>query len=313
MKRPAIGVVISTPGRPSILRTLNSIKMQGLEPGDDIIVVADGHHEPTKDIVEMFGPPFRYVATQRTRDWGHSQVNHGIREVTGDWVIIQDDDDVFLPRAFDEIRLIVEKLEGPRPIIGRVMTPYLGILWTAPGREPLDGHCIVVPNDKKKIGYFGSEYAGDQKWLATNLEAYDTYSWADRIWTLTRPTGKLWPSLWYRDVDRIGWFFHRDEGGVPATEYCTGLRMARHDDIWKGAIHVEGGLTEEEMREVLEFAAWAGQGCDVWMRFYRVPQAWIPVANACGYQMHQITEGWTEFTFEWPPHTFQPPEQKEGV
>jgi glycosyltransferase involved in cell wall biosynthesis len=317
VKTPTIGVVISTPGRQSILRTLNSIRYQGLIPGDDIIIVADGHHQPTQDIVEMYGPPFRYVATTRTRDWGHSQVNYGIQNVGGDWVIIQDDDDIFLPRAFDEIRAITAKLDSPRPLIGRVMTPYLGILWTAPGKEPLDGHCLVVPNDKKRIGYFGLEYAGDQKWLQSNLDAYDVYSWADRVWTLTRPTGKLWPRLWYysHDADgapvRCGWTFHRDEDGVAALDYCLALRMVRDGDVWKGSIHVEGGrddLSGAEAKEVLEFAAWAGQGCDVWMKIPLGP--WMAVANEAGYQMHQVTTEWAEFTFDWPPHKFEPPKRQ---
>jgi len=306
VSRASIGVVIATPGRRSLLRTLNSIEYQGLQPGDDVLVVGDGYHEPTAGLVELMGPPFRYVATEKTRDWGHSQQNYGLQHVGGDWLVLQDDDDVFLPRAFDEIRDIVGKLESPRPVIGRVMTPYLGILWTAPGVEPLDGHCLVVPNDKAKLGYFGSEYEGDQKWLATNLEAYDTYTWADRIWTLTRPTGKLWPSRWYGDENTAGWFFHRDVNGVRSEEYATGLRMARHDDVWKGSIHVEGGVTLDEAKEVMQFAAWAGQGCDVWIKFYRAPRIWIEAAIATGYRPHEDME----YVFEWPPHKFEPPKKE---
>lgn len=314
MKRPSIGVVIATPGRRSILRTINSLLYQGLEPGDDVLVVGDGYHEPTDRLVTSFGAPFRYVATKRTRDWGHSQVNYGLKRVGGDWVIIQDDDDVFLPRAFDEIRTIVAHLDEPKPLIGRVMTPYLGILWREPMSEPLDGHCIVVPNDKEKLGYMGLEYAGDQVWIASNLRAYETYTWADRIWTLTRPTAKLWPRLMRSGPNSAMWLFRRDDGGIWG-EAIINLAMSRgaDDDHWSARMSfAQESVTEAELREVAEFAAWAGQGSDVWLTA-RDRQIEIDALHNTGYQLHRFIprEGAreAEFIFEWPPHSFKPPEE----
>jgi len=306
LSRPSIGVVIATPGRRSLLRTMNSILYQGLEPGDDVLVVGDGYHKPTAELVGIMGWPFRYVATQKTRDWGHSQQNYGLQRVRGDWLLLQDDDDVFLPRAFDEARTIIEKLESPRPIIGRVMTPYLGILWTEPMKEPLDGHCLVVPNDKSKLGYFGLEYAGDQKWLASNLEAYETYTWADRIWTLTRPSGKLWPRRVGSDV----WDFHRDAGGAWDGIPVVTLRMVRDEkDYWRATMVGSPTLSSAELREVAEFAAWAGQGLDVWFALHPTDTELAAVLNDCGYQLHEAREDFMDFTFTWPPHKFVPPEK----
>lgn len=299
---------------------MNSIVYQGLVPGDDVLVVGDGYHKATAELVEMMGKPFRYVATEKTRDWGHSQVNYGLKHVGGDWLLLQDDDDIFLPRAFDEARHIISKLESPRPVIGRVMTPYLGILWTEPGREPLDGHCLLVPNDKEKLGYVGLEYEGDQTWLATNMTAYETYSWADRIWTLTRPTGKLWPRrmgiatyrcfspppLW----ESCAWNFHRDQGGVWSEEYVATLIMDWWDTNgevhWGAQLSRVSDVTDEEFREIIEFAAWAGQGTDVW---FLVDESRAEVMNAAGYQFHQTKGSWMEFVFEWPPHRFEPKEK----
>lgn len=310
--RPTIGVVIATPGRRSILRTMYSILMQGLEPGDDVIIVGDGHHQPTADLVTMMGPPFRYVATTRTRDWGHSQVNYGIEHVKGDYVVIQDDDDIFLPRAFDEMRLIISKLESPRPIIGRVKTPYLGILWTGPRVEPLDGHCLVIPNDKKKLGYFGLEYAGDQKWLATNIDAYEVYSWADRVWTLTRPTWKMWALQRQPNV----WVFYRDEGGAPSAVAEAWLQLKIEDEHVRVFCNVLNpkGLSSEECCELAEFASWAGQGNDTWFEFNE-NQNMIHALNTMGYQFHQeLYPKRLEFTHDWPPHTFYSPEElKEKI
>ena len=102
-----LGIVISTPGRRTLSRTLASILYQkaGVE---DVLVVGDGFDLATRDLVEFYADepfrlPCRYVATAKTRDWGHSQVNYGLQHVRGDYVTNQDDDDIYLPRAIEEV------------------------------------------------------------------------------------------------------------------------------------------------------------------------------------------------------------------
>lgn len=312
MKRPSIGVVIATPGRRTLLRTINSIQFQGLESGDDVLIMGDGYHKPTAELVEAVGPPFRYIATEKTRDWGHSQQNYGLQHIGGDWLVLQDDDDIFLPRAFDEIRAIVEKLDSPRPIIGRVKTPYLGILWTAPRVEPLDGHCLVFPNDKKKMGYFGSEYEGDQKFLATSLENYETYTWADRVWALTRPHWKLWPHLVSNTPEECIWTFQRDNDGTPKPGAPSAYLMLerKENDNWHARMLEGEQLTEDELGEIAEFAAWAGQGSDVWFEVNPKHPVLPTVLHNRGYLLHQSRPDYMDYTFTWPPHKFAPPEKE---
>lgn len=323
MKRPTIGCVIATPGRSSLVRTLNSIQYQGLIPGDDILIVGDGHHEPTKDIVELFGPPFRYVAYKKTRDWGHSQQNYGLGIVGGDWLLLQDDDDIFLPRAFDEAREIIMDADEQAPVIGRTMTPYLGLLWSQPGVEPLDGHCLLVPNVKEKLGHFGSEYAGDQLWLTSNLEKYDTWYWADRVWTLTRPTGKLWPRLLPRKLDdqrdEYVWSFYRDVDGMWDCMPIILLSFQRHQLGWKASvISASLNMTRAEYREVVEFAAWAGQGSNVLFELdclrneSEVNNHILAAAlDDTGYRKLLVEETFTQYCFNWPPHRFDVVEHRE--
>lgn len=304
MSRPTLGIVIATPGRNSIFRTINSIQYQGLEPGDDVLIVGDGFHQPTQDLVRLLGPPFRYVATTKTRDWGHSQVNYGLKHVKGDWLLLQDDDDVFAPRAFDEARQIISKLESPRPVMGRVMTPYLGILWREPNTDPVDGHCLLVPNDKRKLGYVGLDYAGDQKWIITNLKNYPTASWADRIWSLTRPKWTLWPKLYKEHAaDQVWWTFHRDQWDAPQVVL---LKMNRWlDQYWSAKILLQGeNLTLDEVEEVVQFAAWAAQGLDVYVDNEHNSELISKAAARSGFKPHQ--EG---FTKAWPPHSFEPVEE----
>lgn len=313
MSRTTIGCVIATPGRRSLVRTLNSIQYQGLIEGDDVLVVGDGFHEPTKEIVEAFGPPFRYIATEKTRDWGHSQQNYGLQHVRGDWLLLQDDDDIFLPRAFDEARAIVAKLETPRPVIGRVITPFLGILWTAPQKEPLDGHCLLVPNDKAKLGYFGNEYAGDQRWLSSNLEAYDTYTWADRIWTYTRPSMTLWPILgMWRAGEMYTFDFNRGKD-APDANWVVRLFLffAPMHETWRVGWLKSAHATHDELLEVAQFVAWAGQGTDVEVILLRTQRDEIAAFREAGFKTHVEAPEHVELVYEWPPRRFVPPENKK--
>lgn len=327
---PTIGVIIATPGRASLYRTLRSILYQGLIAGDDVLVVGDGFHRPTKDLVEAFGPPFRYIATQPTRDWGHSQTNFGLKRVKGDVVIYQDDDDIFLPRAFEEIRRIYEQMPG-RPMIGRVKTPLWGLLWNQPGTKTLlDGHCMVVPNDKTKLGFMTLDYNGDQAYISTNLEKYDGINWVDRVWTLTRPTWKLFPrraaveqysladitKKWLHDdmvkrmpalADRLPvgpddwlWWFESEEGDLHAA-----VRLYEEDGNAHATIAYIPGTADEVVEELVEFAAWAAQGLNCW--FYTTgeePEGLLKALAAKKFEDHVVLPTRRDFVMEWPPKWF---------
>ena len=331
--KPSIGVVIATPGRRSLLRTLHSIMYQGLEIGDDILIVGDGHHASTAALVAAIGAPFRYIATKRTETWGHDQCNYGLKIVKGDVLILQDDDDVFAPRAFDEIRRMVTRFPNV-PIIGRVKTPNWGILWEKPGAEAtLDGHCIVVPNVKEKLGFFTREYNGDQAWLRTSLEKYEEVYWADRVWTLTRPTWKLWPhrfresmfTRWnayaqhfvdehsHRTVDcpelnaTIGnwWWFYEDNAGPP----IASVEMYQEDERMLASISFITG-TEKYLPEIAEFVAWAGQGLDVWVYVLEDDIEVIEALTSKGYKQHGHIGSRVEYIHDWPPRFFEQPKPK---
>lgn len=319
-----IGVVIATRGRASILRTLQSISYQGLYKGDDILVVGDGLNAPTRDIVEVFGPPFRYIATGQTGDWGHSQVNYGIKKVGGDVVVIQDDDDIFAPRAFEQIRWLYSEHPGV-PMIGRTKTPTLGLLWSEPGTKTLlDGHCLVAPNDKEKLGYFAADYSGDQCYIAKTVQHYAEINWVDRVWTLTRPTWKITPSRSpapsaYADafhdefVYRLpsvegretkglkdwSWVFYTEDRVPPHP--AAALRMFEDGDrLWATMAYCDNSVLED----VVEFAAWAGQGRDVWFGTCADDPELIAVLVKKGFQDHMMGKKNADFVLSWPPKWF---------
>lgn len=307
-----LGIVISTPGRQSLARTLTSILYQR-ESVEDVLIVGDGFNEGIKALTEWYaglGLPCRYVATVKTRDWGHTQVNYGLRHVKGDFVTYQDDDDIYLPRALDEMARLVSDMPVPLPLIGRVKTPQLGLLWQRPNiTSCLDGHCLVMPNVKRKLGWMHSVHHGDQCFLQTSLRNYKEWAWTDRIWTLTRPHWTL--DVWDRQLEAVHldgtpleytYRFRRDGDFV-----TTALLSIAQDPVYDRVIarlkYVRDGLTEDEMVNIVEFAMYAAQGNDCWFRFdSKDDTRLIAALTKCNFKEHTPTE----YTHDWPPDFWAP-------
>lgn len=304
-----LGIVISTPGRRSLYRTLQSIEYQK-ENVEDVLVVGDGYHKPTAEMVELMGPPFRYIATQRTRDWGHTQVNYGLMHVKGTYVTVQDDDDIYAPRAIEEIIKIANAFGSPHPIIGRVKTPALGLLWNKVGEDAtLDGHCIVIPNNKKKMGYMTSEYSGDQTYIRTSLQPYDNITWLDRVLTITRPTWELFSR---RVNTKLNWGysynFYPDDNGIPGEVPVAKIHLSAFDDSYHCSIYAEN-LKPHQYQELVEFAIWASQGEDTTFAFKPLRDEHRPIIEALtdrGFKPYITKTEHTEYYHEWPPNWWAP-------
>lgn len=308
MSRPTLGIIIATPGRRSIARTLWSIAYQS-EGVEDVLVIGDGYHKATDELVKMYAevgwlPQARYVATQKTRDWGHTQLNYGLKNVRGDYVLYTDDDDIFLPRALEEIRDVAERRPG-RPIIGRIKTPELGILWQVPDPSTvLDGHCLVAPNVKEKLGYFDQRYFGDQCYIHTTLKHYqDEWVWHDAVYTLTRPMWTMWPQ--WASRGSMSWCcdLHEDHGGVPGKLAATVL-LEEDGEHWIGSCNDD--LNYAQAQEVVEFLTWAGQGKSVWFRARPKQEKLRATLLRMNYKEHWSTDEMVEYTSEWPPYWWAP-------
>jgi hypothetical protein len=249
----------------------------------------------------------RYVATTKTRDFGHTQQNYALKHVRGDYLIYQDDDDIFLPRALTEAAKLASEQRHPHPIVGRIKTPRLGLLWQIPGKDAvLDGHCLVVPNDKRKLGWFNSDYNGDQCYIHTCLRNYKEIAWTDRIWTLARPHWKLWPQ-WAGDIT---WEcdLRRDDDGVPGDVIATVLLEPDDERDIFYATYEEWvpAITDEQHREIAEFLVYAGQSKDIWIRMHPTRESAIAAFKAMNYKEHRTTEEYIELTHAWPPDFWEP-------
>ena len=300
----SLGIIISTPGRRSLYRTLHSIAYQQEDFVEDVLVVGDGFHAPTKEMIEVVadttGLPVRYVATTRTRDWGHSQLNYALAEVRGDYVTYQDDDDIYLPRALYEMSSLAAALDSPRPLLGRVKTPKLGLLWQQPLETCLDGHCLVAPNDKQRLGRFGVDHSGDQRYIHTTLRNYDECAWTDRVWTLTRPEWKLWPTA-HRFGTSWTFYFARDENGVAGYQVARCIMDLIED---KFSIVIEHQKAKfAEVYEIVQFMMWACQGKDAEVTTFNslVEQALI----GANFKEHSRQKDVVSYVHDWPPDWWQ--------
>lgn len=204
MVRTTIGVPVTTFGRPSLAAALASIKAQGLEPGDRVLVVFDGTPaDAYVEFVKSFG--FEYVVRDRrpSAEYGHEHLNFALDELHGtvDSIVYQDDDDVFVPGAFDAIR--EERERHPSSLIVAQIDSFVwGKLWFTPsftqplrdglenlsGLYALDGHCLVLPGRASVLPKMGLEYIGDQVMIqAAKLLWFNDTVWLDRVISFTRP------------------------------------------------------------------------------------------------------------------------------
>jgi hypothetical protein len=304
-----IGIMIATPGRKSLWRTLQSIAYQGA-PVEDVLVVGDGFHKATAELVEVASStlklPVRYVATEKTRDFGHSQLNYALQHVRGDYITYQDDDDCYVPRALTEMVKLVSEFRDPHPLIGRIKTPNLGLLWPVPGTV-LDGHCLVVPNDKKKLGFFTSDYSGDQAYIHHSLRPYKEIAWTDRIWTLTRPAWRLWPQVAIEGSLTWTCDLCREDNGVPGAVIATVLlELDDESDRVFARVNGQWDIKVEEYMEIAQFLVYAAQSKDVWIRIRPIEGALDTALRAANFKEHARTTEYIEFTHDWPPDFWKP-------
>lgn len=267
---PTLGITIPTAGRASILAVLESIAGQDLIPGDRVIVVGDTADAPlpaTEQAVQLYaarGLPVSYLACAGAsgHDWGHSQVNAGQATLAGqtDYLLVQDDDDLYLPGALTTIREIVAAKPAPGPAMVRFLSYNSGVVWRSAGTVAegwVGGHCLIAPNDPACIPHWAPHYEGDYSAIVHCLSHYGGASWHAPIVTHARP-----PLTWRRvrgepaDLDALRelrnagrtWLRHTGEIGPDDQTYW----WATHDParlraylFGRGGVTVGAGLLSQ--------------------------------------------------------------------
>lgn len=206
MSTPTITAIIPTQGRPTLEWALDSVRDQ-LLPGDEVIVVIDTHEMDinTQRAIVRRVEPYPYQIHTRLHDagahhWGHPQCDHGQTLAKGDWIVANDDDDVFTPGAFAAIRQAIAYAETPRPLLFR-FKPYFAdnfLIWHTAGPEwirqgHIGGHCLVQPNVPEKVGQRAVNgtyrYESDFDWIISTLANWAPIDplWCDHVIAEQRP------------------------------------------------------------------------------------------------------------------------------
>lgn len=169
------------------LDTLFASVADQLLPGDELLVIGDSHGGPPLGVAPaVWAAGHTYMEYDAHHHcWGHCQINYGITQATGDYLIFIDDDDCFPDGALQAVRDAISTLHAPRPLMfkfysrrhGRTLPPGHYVQESAIG-----GHAMVVPNVPARLGRWECRYAGDYDWIVSTLA--------------------LWPSgpAWYDDV-----------------------------------------------------------------------------------------------------------------
>lgn len=155
-----------------------------LLPGDEVLIVGDAFEGAP--IIPIPSARIRYVTHDAGHHcWGHCQINYGITQAKGDYLMFIDDDDCIPDGALDTIRAAIAEQVDPRPLMFRFWSRRHGMA-LPPGHyvkeSAIGGHAMVVPNVPERLGQWACRYAGDYDWLVSTLA--------------------LWPAgpAWYDDV-----------------------------------------------------------------------------------------------------------------
>jgi glycosyltransferase involved in cell wall biosynthesis len=196
----ALTIVVPTIGRPSLRNTLDSIACQ-LQMFDQVFVVADGNYPASNTLVQQYGIQYGYfeLANGPHNDWGARARNFGIDLAKKAYIAFMDDDDHYLPGAFEFIKNAIQMSPG-NPFMFR-MIHGKNIIWT---RNELalgnvSSQMVVVPNDRKKLGRFTDRYEGDYDFIKQTADLYSTdydpFIWREEIISiLFKANGKPYES-----------------------------------------------------------------------------------------------------------------------
>lgn len=193
--RPTISLIIPTVSRPTLARTLASVRKQDWYDDDEVLLVGDGPQPVARALWQQYGLPGRYLETPSCFGfWGHGVRNWVLagRVATGTHLMALDDDDELTADAVKVVRAAVS--EAPdRPHIFRMsgVPNGIGTVWQDKEiRERNVGTPTgVFPNDPTKLARFAPRYGGDYDFIATTAAMFPPNSvvWREEVICRVRP------------------------------------------------------------------------------------------------------------------------------
>lgn len=176
MSQPTISLVLTTIGRPTLQRSLESLCRQEWIEGDELLLVDDSGISLASASAVGLSLPCRYIPTPALGSWGHAARNDVLdsRLPTANVVYSLDDDDTLEPCAFASIRRAAATAPG-RPLLFRMRCSLDGNGATAlrwERREVM--RCNIgtgmfcFPNDGN-WGRFGLTHEGDCEFIRDTI------------------------------------------------------------------------------------------------------------------------------------------------
>lgn len=168
----SLSIVVPTMGRPSLLATLDSIGLQ-IKKEDEVLVVADGLREGISEIARHYDNRYRFMQSPGpANDWGATPRNYAIARARGTHLAFMDDDDTYLPQAFDLFRQAIDEAPA-KPHIFR-MRREGDLLWKVQDVRGcnVSTQMFLIPNVPERVGRWGSRYDGDLDFILGTLRQY---------------------------------------------------------------------------------------------------------------------------------------------
>lgn len=189
----AFSIVVPTVGRPSLRRTLMSIKHADFEPElDQLVVVGDGYQPEARRMVEQLAGWIgfqRWVYKETPFRKGSGSARHLAFEAsTGTHITLMDDDDQYTPHALRIMRRCVE-VDPARPHIFQMRNcnhdrAHWHRLWAS--RDVKAGNIgtpmVVFPNQPEKFGVWDDNQCADFRFFnATFCNFANSPMWHEHI------------------------------------------------------------------------------------------------------------------------------------
>lgn len=192
-----INIVIPTKGRPTLERTLLSIRPHSTPV--QVLVVSDGKQPVAKAIVKktrkIVTYPLYFLKGPKTKRWGNAQRNLGMEKAQGDWLMFIDDDDIYTPDAFKYIDQALRQVKKQGPIIFRMLDHNHNryILWRKRKvfLSNIGTPMVCLPNNINRLAQWPDidDYGSDAQFIFGTLSKWPKKSikWVEDVIVICRP------------------------------------------------------------------------------------------------------------------------------
>lgn len=228
-----LSIIVPSCGRPTLAAALESIRAQPLWPGDEVLLITDGPVPWAARLFRRLGLPGRCRQMPPARDWGATQRNAGLALARGDYLLFQDDDDVYLPGALAAVRTALREAPG-RPHVFRMRYAVTGaVLWHEPvlALGNVSTQMLAVPRRPDLVPW-DPQHGHDYRFLKANLGLWPDGAlvWRPEVVTLIRP--------------------HEAAVEPPRPESCPWRKAERGGAAWCELVRRFSGVTSRRLCRV---------------------------------------------------------------